>query len=331
MPVPEKRNVILQTDGAGVDVTAIGRSVRSGTWIDAARLQNWIAGRGASVVPAHNTFATIPPGDSADFRYRIKPRYAETRYAYHLSIQGRADVTIDGVVAELPGVGGSVVRATILRDRSAQSDAEAELAVQVFAPSSFVYVECIAIEAVPRTLLSASDLGVDRALLWARQPIQADPLSTRMLSQQAALRQSARRSGLYQYSRGTLTPWTRASATPLVLFDGDFSLLGRKLFAGDTDPSGRTAWRALARCTDGMTAGYVQPRRGGSLLGATTIPTGTASWTWLGGTITHDVEDNASANGYRGGGPDDFNLIMGRTAGTGSVQIASVSFFDIGA
>lgn len=162
--VPEKRNAILQVDGGGTDVTAIERSVRSGTWLDAARLQCWIAGRGTSVVPAHHPFVSLASGESTDLRYWIAPRYADTRYAYHLSMIGRASVTIDGVTTEIPGSYDFTrppIATTILSDRAAQSTAEAELSITVEAVGGSLAIQCIAIEAVPgpassQTTISAS-------------------------------------------------------------------------------------------------------------------------------------------------------------------------------
>lgn len=334
MTVPEQRNTIAQVDSSGVDVTAIGRPVRGATWIDAARLQNWLAGRGSMDVPAHAPMAGLKDV-SGSFRYWVKPRFQTARYACHLVLSaasaGSVSVAVqDGAPVTVP-VGGFARPAsvTIFADRAALSDAETELTIEIAAGSVEVRVESIAIEAVPRTqLLVTNDLGVERLGFLARQPITAPALATDLLGMQAALRRSCRRVGLFQFSRGTHAPWTSTSSTQADLFAAPFSLLGRKLYASDTRPGGRTKWAALVRCSNGTTSGRVAMVGGSSNF--VNVPTGTTNWTWVFGAFAHDVEDNTAANGYRGGSPDLFNVALSRTAGTGSVQVASVSFLDIG-
>src|SRR5690606_25584836 len=124
MTVPERRNAILQVDSSGVDVTAIGRPVRGATWIDAARLQCWLAGRGSMDVPAHAPMAVVDDGDVGEFRYWVKPRFQTARYAYHINLTGpgnrRATITIDGVATEVePGTRANPRPVTLFRDRSA--------------------------------------------------------------------------------------------------------------------------------------------------------------------------------------------------------------------
>ena len=133
---------------------------------------------------------------------------------------------------------------------------------------------------------------------------------------------------MFQFSRGTLDPWTSASGTPANLFAASFSLTGRKLFAGQTSTtSGVTKWRALAKCSDGSTAGTLTLTGGATV----TIPTGTTSWTWItGASFSHDCEDNTTADGYQAGTPDDHQIALVRTAGSGAVSVATVSFYDIG-
>lgn len=335
MTVPEQRNTIAQVDSSGVDVTAIGRPVRGATWIDAARLQNWLAGRGSMDVPAHAPMAWLDD-EVGEFRYWTKPRFQTARYAYHVSlnIPGNkpAIVTIDGVSTEVqPATRANPRPVTLYRDRASLSDAETELVITIEpGEGNQVHVESIAIEAVPRTqLLVTNDLGVDRLGFLARQPIAAPALTADLLGAQAALRQSCRRVGLFQFSRGTHAPWTSTSTTPVNLFADSFSLTGRKLYASDTRPGGRTKWAALARCSNGTTSGRI------AMVGGSTnfidVPTGTTGWTWFFGAFAHDVEDNTTASGYRGGAPDEYNVTLARTAGTGTISVASLSFYDVGA
>lgn len=338
MSVPDVRVRIAQKTSDGADVTAISRPVRGGTWIEAARLQNWLAGRGAMDVPAHAPMAYLDDTASATFRYWTKPRFQTARYAYHLSLTSaedapaRARVTIDGVSSEVPvGSRSQPSHVTLFRDRSSLSTTETELAIEVRAAEGLhsLTVESISIESVPRSrLLVPNDLGANRLNYLARAPINDRSIAAELLGRQAALRAAARRVGLFQFSRGDESPWTRASGTPANLFAVPFSLTGRKLFNGQTSTSsGVTKWRALARVSNGTTSGLLTLTGGATV----TVPTSATSWTWITGTnFSHACEDNATADGYQSGTPDERNIAFSRTAGSGTVSVATVSFIDVG-
>lgn len=344
--VPEIRKNIVQRDGAGIDVTAISLSVRSGTWIDAAHTQNWLAGRGSMDVPAHAILGTIAGAATNTFRYWTKPRIQTARYAYSLVLRsttdtpGSASVAIPtgGSAVDVPvGTRHNPVTTTLYADRASLSSAEAELSLDITAPSgNAIVVESLSIEAVPRTLLIVgNDLGVDRLRFWARQPIMEPSLSSQLLDRQNDLRDACRRVGGFQFSRGTTSPWTITTASPswATLFDDDIGILGRLLYSGDTT---RTySCRVLAKCSDGTTAGTVRVNNdSGTAAASITIAAGTTSWTWLpstGGaaaTFSVDAEDNTAADGLRGAAHDDHTFECQRTAGTGSVQIATISVYE---
>lgn len=334
--VPEQRTTIVQTGGDGIDVTAIGHPVRSATWMDAARLQCWLAGRGAMLVPAHAPFArTLAEDGPSEFRYWVKPQPQTARYAIHISIESHdaVEVSVNGEPAvRVTGArflwsGVPPRPATIFYDRPTLSDDEEEIVIAVTGDTT---IHSIAVEAVPRTSLSPADLGVDRLRFWARQPIMAPHLSAHVFGAQPALRRSARRAGLFQFSRGTQRPWSTTSATHTNLFVDGFSLLGRKLFRGDTVP-GRTRVAFLVRSTL-LAGGQIRIMRSGVPASTIEVTAGSSPlWQWRTTTLAHDVEDNESPNGYRGGVPDTFNITMARTGSTGTFQIASVSMLDIGA
>lgn len=334
--VPELRNTCIYSGAQ------IARSVRAVTWIDAARLQCWLAGRGSMDVPAYVPGVAISAGGSSTFRFWTKPRYATTRYAYGLVLRGAtpgtATVTIPsgGTAYTVPiGTRASPRPHTVYVDRSAQSNAEAELSLDIAAPASIaVTVESLSIEAVPRLFLdtAGSDLGADRLRHLARQPILDAYFATEVLDRLNDLRQECRRSGLIQLSRGTASPWSSSSGTPADLLTADLAALARYLYNGDTEREAR--WRILARCSDGTTAGQLDADNvsHGAAASSITIPTGTTSWTWLPAAgsepLLLDAEDNTTAKGYRGGVPDEHNFPLSRTAGAGTVEVATVSVFE---
>lgn len=335
--VDPHRLALVQVGGDGSDVTAIGRSVRGITWIDAARLHNWLAGRGSMDVPAHAPMVELDEGDVTTLRYWVKPRFQTARYAYHLLVNGTSrgewSATIDGVTSPLPvGTRDEPIPATLYRDRVALSSGETELSIEIACPESVGpvgIVECVAVEAVPRTeLLVANDLGVDRLNFRARQIIDEGSLSAKLLGRQRDLRLACRRTGLFQFSRGTIPfhTWRSTSSTPSNLFLAPFSLTGRKLFSGQTITAA-TKWRALAMCSNGTTEGQLVFAGGPTL----TIPAGTTDWTWFtGDAFGHACEDNTTADGFPVGGPSEGNITLARTAGSGTVSVASVGFIDIG-
>jgi hypothetical protein len=334
--VPELRNTAIYS---GVQ---IARSVRGVTWIDVARLQCWLAGRGSMDVPVYAPNVTIAGGSTSAFRFWTKPRYATTRYAYGLILRGAtpgtASVAIPtGGTAQSVEIGtrASPRPVTLYADRSAQSNAEAELSIDITAPAGLdVIVESLSIEAVPRAFLQTvgSDLGADRLRLLARQVIADATLSTETLDRMNELRQEARRTGLIQLSRGTDSPWSTTSGTPADVLPAGLAALGRYLYNAEVERE--VYWRILAKCSDGTTAGQLDADNvsHGAAASSIAIPTGTTSWTWLPAAgaeaLLIDCEDNTSADGYQGAAADEHNFPLSRTAGAGTVQVATISIFE---
>lgn len=340
--VPEERVDIVLADGVA-DVTAATRAVRSVSWVDAATLQCWLAGRGSMDVPAHCPGYTIPDGDSAHaFFYRVRPRYQTTRYAYSVVLT-TPDAPVNAIV-RIPEGGTSFTvpvsspanarPTTIYFDRGAQSAGEDTLSLSVDpdGKGSDIRVDCISIEALPRAILgtTADDLGADRLAFWLRQPIMSPTLVTQVLGRQNELRDAARRTGLFQFSRSTSNPWTTTSGTPVGLFDGPVPIVPRRIIPALY----RASARILARCSDGTTAGELSisnPTDGATIA----IPLGTTSWVWLPSTSGDPAsfelpsEDPAESDGIDSGwGEYEHTITFHRTAGAGTVQIASVSVFD---
>jgi len=339
--VPESRVDLRQGE------VAISNSVRSVHWVEAARQQCWLAGRGSIDVPVHCPLVTVSAADSANFRYWTKPRYQTTRYAYSLvltaSSSGTCTVTIGGtphaVRVDRPRDATPV---TIFVDRASQSESEAELGFTLAAPSGFaVTLHSVGIEAVPRYLLatSGSDLGTDRLGFWPRQPIFELRHTDEILDRQNELRSACRRVGEYQLSLGDKSPFAITTASPswAALLDDEFTLLGRYLFSTDTTRT--MSWRILAKCSDGTTAGScrVNNTSGGSGVSTITIPAGTTSYTWLpvtsgaAATFACDAENNTVSNGRRSSRDDEHMIEANRSAGAGTINIASISIYDAAA
>lgn len=340
--VPELRNVIAQQNAAGYDLTAITRSVRSSSWLDAARLQCWLAGRGSMDVPVHNPMVTIIKDTSSTFKYHVKPRYQTCRYAFNFVIvsDGASACTVT-----IPSGGtahsvrttsaANATPVTIFVDRAAQGTTETELSFDIAAPSSVsVTLHAVSIEALPRAQIAvdANDLGAERFDFWVRQPIASSNIADQILARQNDLRNACRRVGMFQFSRGTGSPWAITSTSFVDLFDGGIGALGRYLYSGDTERTLRL--RILAKCSASTTSGTFQVNNDsqGSAAASIAIPTSTTSWTWLPAagatTLKVDAEDNTTDDGLRGSSADEQVFQVKRTAGTGSVQIATVSLFD---
>ena len=343
VPVPERRLSVAQRIADGTDVTAITRSVRGVTWIDAARLQCWLAGRGSMEVPSHAPMVTIAASGSSTFAYRVAPRYQTCRYAYSVCVSAAAPdatrplVNIGGTDYTIPcRPRREATPITICLDAASQSTSERTLSLEIKAPSGYaIDVESIGIEALPRTLIEvdANDLGIDRMTLGSRSPIYVTSLATNLLGRQNDLRNACRRVGMFQHSVGTDSPWTITTASPSweALLTTGIGILGRQLYSTDTTRT--LSWRVYAKCSDGTTAGSIRINNdSGTAASTITIPAGTTGWTWLPaanpGTFSADCEDNTTATGLRGGAYDDHTSEVQRTAGAGSVQIASISVFE---
>jgi hypothetical protein len=344
--VPESRNDLVLAAG-GQDTTAATRTVRSVTWVDAARLQCWLAGRGSMDVPAHAIPGEIVDDEGGEsYYYRTKPRFQTTRYVYSFVLttpelrgfNAEVEVPVGGTAYVVPVVRrDNPVREpfSIVVDRASKSDAEVELSFHIDPLGrGNVSIESVSIEAVPRAVLSVTgnDLGADRLAFWTRQGITAPGIVDQVLARQDALRDSARRTGLFQYSRGTTAPWSITSGTFVDLFDSAVPIVGRRVYAAGNPPA---RVRVLVRCSDGSTAGEV---RFASAADDKTIaiPTGTTAWTWLPATsgdglaMAVSTEDPAQPTGLIDNTWDDHMTTISarRTAGTGQVQIASISVFD---
>lgn len=340
--VPEIRNDIVLSD-TGQNTTAATRTVRAVSWVDAARLQCWIAGRGEQVVPAHCVGNILNVGQVSEFRYRVRPRFQTTRYAYSFVLTGASASDAEVVIP----AGGTAYRVpirtiadarptTIYVDRTAQDDAEAELSFSIEPDKIDLRVDCVSIESVPRATVDVSnaDLGADRLSVWVRQPIAEPSIHGQMLARQADLRDSARR-GLLQISRGTVGPWSTTSGTASSIISQSLPVIPRHLYGlGGTARS--MAIRVLAQCSDSQTAGEVQVETPFTSTATIAIPTGTTSWTWLPATtgaplsFAFKTEDPATAGGLLGGWSDYMlDVRIRRTTQSGTVRVATVSVFEV--
>lgn len=353
--VPEQR-IIASKDAAGNvrNTIAIANSVRAISWVDAARLQCWLAGRGSMDVPSHAPFCKLNE-QTAEFRYWTKPRYQTTRYALTV-LCSSASIGKYALVQFPTGATAQAITArrrrdatpvTLFADVSAQGTTEGEITLSIQAPSGTtdLMVDGIQIEALPRTILSvnANDLGANRLDFFPRQPILESNLIDQILDSQNNLRDAARRVGLYQMSRGTVnsqdTAWHITSGTYVDLHDGPVTFLPRKLYSGQATYN--CSWRVLVKCSDGTTAGDVRVSNtsGGTGVSVITVPAGVTAWTWLPGlvngtspaTFVADCEDNTTSDGRRSSRWDEHTFEARRTAGAGTMQIATISVYDAAA
>lgn len=338
VPVPEIRPEVVDY---GV---LIGYGVRTVPWIHAARLHNWVAGRGHMLVPNHCPLVTIAAAGQSEFWYRVRTRYQDTRLRYTILCSAETEaVVIVAVNGTTVGNSGGYVVHNRRRsvplvfdvDQSAQTDSEQDLYIKLNVSGSSIVVESISIEALPRAFLtaqSASDLGSNRLAFEHRQPISERNFALNLLDLQSPLKRSARRS-LFQLSWGTNNPWSTAVAGPTNVFDDTFGLIGRLLYDGST--TSECSWRVRAYCSDGTTAGTVNlSNTGGGASTSITIPKGSTSADWFPptsgdpDTFNCDAEDNTDAWGLRGGVTDDHTVSVTRTAGSGTIYLESVCIWE---
>ncbi len=318
----------------------IAASVRGIHWADPGLLWNWIAGRGSMDVPAYSPGVLVDDGESHAFTFRTKPRFQTTRYAYSVLLtspssetqDSPAVVTIGSESIEIGIVPRTVaVPTTIIVERAAQSSDVADLSLTIEMESSQCNVECISIEALPRLRLddATADLGLDIGLVRNRAPITERAIFDTFANRISDIKNATRRVGLWQCARGDVSPWTISSGTYGALTQDAIHVGGRYLYQNGTEAT--VSWAALVKCSDGSTAGDLRVNNTSQGTGAASlaIPAGTTSWTWIAGSdFTCDSEDPTEASGLLSGGTDDHQIEGRRTAGAGTISIATVSLYD---
>lgn len=318
---------------------ATGRPVRGGTWAGACQLANWIAGRGTMDVPSYSPGVEVDEGETHTFRWMVRPRYVTTRYAFSLRMSCgdpiALAVSIGGAAHQVFAGSRQTARNEVYYiDRTAQSADEAELSLSITGAESMAsaaLIEALSIEALPRTVIAcdANELGMQPDVFRSRLPIKQANIHDALIDRVDDLRDTARRTGLFQFARSDLDPWVISSGSDTALFSDPFALNGRQVFGDDTIAI--SSFWALCKCSDGTTAGQITVDNvsQGSAVDTVTIPTGTTSWTWIrsDNSITHDCEDNTTVDGRRVGRWDDTTITAKRTAGAGSISIATLSIF----
>lgn len=322
------------------DEIEIARSVRGGTWQDAAQLANWIAGRGTSIVPAYAPMVAVDEGETHTFRWRVKPRYQTTRYALSIRVSSTTPViqtlhygSTSATIQALPRSSTTAARVFYF-DRTAQSTDVEELSISVVGadsqPGGTTLVESISIEALPRTVLVCDDddLGFQTELFRPRVSIEQPNVHDALIDRIDNLRSATRRPSYWQFARSDLDCWT-VTGTPVSLFTDSFAVLA-PCFNRDDD-RGPVSWAALVKCSTGATEGDIDisSTLGGANVGTVVIPANTLDWTWIeGDQFDADAEDNTTPDGRRYGRDDDVSLVATRTAGAGTISIATISIWS---
>lgn len=342
--VPERRVTLVEGE------VAISESVRSVSWVHAAQLHQWIAGRGGTVVPTFRPFTPSGLGFEigSSYFFRFEPRYQDTRYLLKLLLFSHGldrhpltvTVPVGGTEHEVTvgqlSTGGAPSELEFEIDVAAQSGRETELSFRIKDNDNGEWgIMAVAIDAVPRTALTddASDLGVDRLRFWPRGPV-SDPNIAKLLGRQNELKAAGRRVGMWHHAFGSAEDHRVGvtSASFVDVLEDAAPALGRLLYSGETT---RTLhWRVCAYCSDATTAGEVSiaSTSGGSdtitiPAGMTTI--GWAPYAWSSpGEITVDAEDPTTATGLRGGAWDDLTVQARRTAGSGTIYILGISVWE---
>jgi len=322
----------------------VGRAVRGPTWQQAAKLNNWIHGRGAQLVPFYAPNNTLSSGVKYVYKWRVKPNYEAVErlwsvYAVAVDKPETMVITVPStgtdVTKHVPFVRNEAVPQTVHEVLASQSGSELELSMQL-QPSGDVNVYGIGGWEIPRPTLPAAteSTGMEPTAFNAGAPIGASeiaPMVATMSDGDAGRRASVLQWAVPVTAGGSTTTAFAASTTSgsyVDVFDLPCPVLARKLGVNDTTEL--VTCKVLAWSSDGAsTTGNC--RISSSVHGASSAVSigGTTTPTWSNAiTLSVDSEDPATADGRRSAAWDELDVQWQRTAGAGTLYIASVSIWE---
>lgn len=327
------------------DQIRTGAPVRAQTWADMAALAHWVAGRGTMLVPQHRTLVALADGDSATWRYMVRPRGRALARVWVFEIRGDGGLPglcymqpqtlpspVQGPFSVQPPTLGTRLSPIVIVEGAGsgtaltRTDADTEITCTIECTLGRVLVTSCAVWELPRTALEqdATDLAIARDGFFPRRAIQSgvDYQSVEGLMDLArsvsGLDAPAARSRSGLISRwGSMLEVTVSSATSL--HSADYRLLPSRRAAGDTTRSVDCYVYAGVPVGDGPGAtGEWRVVTGSGGAAAWQSVTGLGSWQ---GPLSVDVlcEDSNAADGLPSGAADTLRF-EGRT-GTGDLRV----------
>src|SRR3990167_2047320 len=152
-------------------------------------LQNWIAGFGATQIPAYCPNVTLSAATEYVFQWRIQPRYQT--FDRYWAFRFRGSTAVGTFALEIPnatsvatGIGfgtdrNAISNFTIVKELASQSSSTENATVAITPTTANMVVEEIAMYEVPRARLASggSDRGMDTSQNHIHGPIQHSRLS----------------------------------------------------------------------------------------------------------------------------------------------------------
>lgn len=344
--VPERRLTLVERE------IGIGGTVRSRTWVDAARLHQWLVGRPVTLVPSFRPATqALSKGESERHYFRFEGRAIDLRYLLRLVIYENGASVFKPYSVVVP-IGGTRYDNRVAFDPEAVPPAEYVIAYDLDAATaletefSFRWgdiddvgsdprIMSVSVETAPRTSLTdnATEFGIERLDFFPRQPITVSDLG-KVLARNNEVRAASRRVGQWHHSWGDLNPKSTTSTSLVDAVASGTFVLNRKLW---TDDDYRVLHcRVIAYTSDSTTTGEVVisasetgdsvtiniPAAGGGVEQWAPVPWSSPAELFV------QVEDPTQSDGLPGGAADEITVQFRRTAGSGTVYLVGISMWE---
>jgi hypothetical protein len=314
-----------------------GAPVRAaGTWRDLADGIQWIAGKGACLVPWMNTSFQIAAGVTKTLRFRVRPRGKAIRRMWGLMLQPNTLSVDTSVTIRAPASTGTAVTVdlrhpglfwqpfTYIEELAAKSSTEQEISIDIASIGGTTNVLGVQCYEQDRSALNddATDYGIRVETVVPRAPM-IDVAQTSLRGvYDAFANMDARRVGILHLALDTSEAFTRTSTGFLKLTNLPYKIQVPKLNSGATTQA--VYWSCYARmATSGGTGGSVRLVTTTSAVTDTATITGT-TFAWITSRSINVACDNfATVDGFR----DDELSIEIAGDGTRTVEVASVSIW----
>lgn len=294
-----------------------GAPVRAQTWLDAASLAHWVAGRGQVVIPGHSVRYEL--SGTVTMRYRVPLSGRAIARVACVGIRSDTGATREVTVTMGSGtttafVGeltlGSQVPIYVQDDGVTRTDAVTDIEIDV--TGTDVVIESCAVYELPRASLSrdATDLGVALDTLFPRRPIMDS--GAQSVRGVAALMQGVDGRRIGHFARwGDVVGGAPASFTSILR--APYRIVPRYAVSGLREVS----VYLLARITSGT--GEIRVVAGSGDTATVSLSTTLA---WL-SPLAVDVvcEDPAEPDGLTGGSYDTIDIETRRISGLGTIEI----------
>ncbi|MEM9067094.1 MAG: hypothetical protein AAGE52_01270 [Myxococcota bacterium] len=322
-----------------------GLPVSATDWRTIARLQNWLRSRGRQLVPTFRPdHSALPAGDTYTYAVLLRPSFPNFVRLWSATLRGTGGSftefgggSVSGTSPLFTEVGPGTAPAPTQKrqELGAQSNAEVQTTLDVTTGATFpIEVDALSVWELPRAVLTpaiANELAAVEGPFTSEQPISRaafDDIWDIANQSSPGNRVFAHWAVPYITSGGTTTQFAASttSGTYADVFHADIPALARKLDFGATQQT--AAAKVFAWVSDGATQGEVRlaPTLGSAGTAITITNTSPAWSTEL--TASLDCEDLGTADGLQGGTFDGVQVEFRRTAGAGTLFVASAVAYE---